>query len=64
MNIWKKVLTGMIGITGILMIFYSVDKTITGNVVGVNTNSQIIGFVGIILMTLSMIIQRYQLNNK
>jgi len=54
---------GSFAIVGILMILYSLDKTITGAVVGVNSNSQAIGLIGVLLMLIVIMLQRHESKN-
>jgi uncharacterized membrane protein len=52
----------IIGIVGIILIFSSLTKaTITGAVVGVNPTSKFLGFLGILLMIIAIVIERYEM---
>ena len=52
----------IIGIVGIVMIFSSLAKaSITGAVIGVNPTSKFLGFLGILLMIIAIVIERHEL---
>ena len=52
----------IIGIIGVILVFSSLAKaTITGAVVGVNPTSKLLGFLGILLMVIAIVIERYEM---
>lgn len=52
----------IIGVVGIAMIFSSLAKaSITGAVIGVNTTSKLLGFLGILLMIIAIVIERHEM---
>ena len=52
----------IIGIVGIAMVFSSLAKaTITSAVIGVNPTSKLLGFVGILLMIIAIVIERHEI---
>ncbi len=51
-----------VGMVGIIMVFSSLAKaTITGAVIGVNPTSKFLGFLGILLMIVAIVIERYEI---
>jgi len=52
----------IVGIVGIMMIFSSLAKaSITGAVIGVNPTSKFLGFLGIVLMIIAIVIERHEI---
>ena len=52
----------IIGIVGIIMVFSSLVKaSITGAVIGVNPTSKFLGFLGIVLMIIAIVIERHEI---
>ena len=52
----------IIGIVGIVMIFSSLAKaSITGAVIGVNPTSKFLGFLGLVLMIVVIVIERHEI---
>ena len=52
----------IIGMVGIAMVFSSLAKaSITGAVIGVNPTSKLLGFVGILLMIIAIVIERHEM---
>ena len=62
----KRVFSITFGLIGLLLLIFSLETTITGNVIvdvtGVNTTSRLIGGAGILLMLLAVVIENYELN--
>lgn len=55
----------IIGAVGLAMIFSSLAKaTITGAVIGVNPTSKFLGFLGIILMIIAIVIERHEMKKQ
>lgn len=52
----------IVGIVGVVMLFSSLAKaSITGAVIGVNPTSKFLGFLGILLMIIAIIIERHEI---
>ena len=58
-------ITLLIGIIGLLMIFYSLAQgAITGAVIGTNATSKLFGFFGVVLIIIVIFVERHQLRER
>ncbi|MBR9705429.1 hypothetical protein GOV14_00170 [Candidatus Pacearchaeota archaeon] len=65
----KKLLSICLGTIGVFLTLFTIPIVlgkkipITGAVIGTNTNSQVLGAIGIILMLIAVIVERYEIKN-
>jgi len=64
--ILKRIFSLSFAFIGIFLIVSSLTifQTITGNIIGVNSTSRIIGGVGILFMILAVVIENYKAKEK
>jgi hypothetical protein len=61
----SKIISLSIGILGFIMIFYSLAQgRITGAVIGVNSASKVLGIFGILLMIITIVIEKREFDKK
>jgi hypothetical protein len=62
----KRIFSISLMVVGIFLIVSSLTifQTITGNIIGVNSTSRIIGGLGILFMILAVIIENYKFKKK
>jgi hypothetical protein len=61
----KKTIALLFGMSGFTMTFFSLTQgAITGNVIGTNPTSKLLGVFGVILMIVAIAVERYELKKQ